>query len=263
MPAGPTLLTRWAGPALLVGWAVAAVTLAMVPQLGEGRLGWWLAANGTSAIRMLPLLGLGIAVAVAPRWHALAGQAIFGAGLAAGYLARDWLLELLGKVPDIATPTQVTVPLACLVAGLALVPGARLRPWLLPPMALLGGIAVWLTIALTDPSLHDPTIQRVGALLAFWLVAGVALTARLVRRRWFITAARIMGSWLLAMGALYGALSFAPARDAAPAPPPALPPLEESAPDSMPMPGTPFAPPGQIPGPPDPTPGLPNAPPLP
>jgi hypothetical protein len=57
----------------------------------------------------------------------------------------------------------------------------------------------------------------VPVLVAFWIVAAVSLTLRAFRRDWFAIFGRILGSWLLAIGILYGGVSLLPPRAAPPA----------------------------------------------
>jgi hypothetical protein len=64
----------------------------------------------------------------------------------------------------------------------------------------------------------------VPVLVAFWIVAAVSLTLRAFRRDWFAIFGRILGSWLLAIGILYGGVSLLPPRAAPPARPEPIPP---------------------------------------
>jgi hypothetical protein len=57
-----------------------------------------------------------------------------------------------------------------------------------------------------------------GIAFAFWIVAAVCLTVRAFRQPWFDIPGRILGSWLIAIGLLYGGASLVPRRT--PAAPP-------------------------------------------
>jgi hypothetical protein len=101
-------------------------------------------------------------------------------------------------------------PISCLAIGIALVPGARLLPWLLPISSIIAGAMLSLAIFLNDPSLHEPAFILMPVLAAFWTVAAVALTVRAFLRSWFAIFGRILGSWLVAIGLLYGGASLLP-----------------------------------------------------
>jgi hypothetical protein len=212
--------TRWTGPALLGLGAAAAAALALQPTDGQGLLGWWILSSALAPERVLPLVGLGVACSLARPQHAAAALVLFAAGIAVGFLAREQALLVLATIPDAAAHQFRVTPLACIAAGLALAPGPRLRPWLLPFAAAVVGIALALAIFLTDPSFHDATIPGAGILVGAWITLAVWLTGRAFSRRWFGIAGRILGSWLIAIGLLYGAAWLAP-RAEPPLPPPA------------------------------------------
>ena len=124
-------------------------------------------------------------------------------------MGHDWLLAVLYNVPKVPKHLFLTGPISYLVIGLALAPGARLC--LAPAGGRdLAGAMLSLAIMLTDPSLHDPFYTWTPVLAAFWIVAAVALTLHAFRRRWFPIFGRILGSWLIAIGLLYGGASLAP-----------------------------------------------------
>ena len=143
---------------------------------------------------------------------------LFGFGIVAGLVAEDHLLRILDTIPRAATHLFMTGPISYLAVGAALVIGTKLRPWLTPIAAAIFGAMLGLVIKLTDPSLHDPVYTWTPVLIACWIVAAMSLTLRAFRRSWFPIFARILGSWLLAIGLLYGAASLVPRRA-----PPSLP----------------------------------------
>jgi hypothetical protein len=100
-----------------------------------------------------------------------------------------------------------------------------------------------LAIALTDPDLDDAVIPLTGVTVAFWVVVTVALTVRAFRRGWFVVAGRILGSWLIAGGLLYGGASLVPRPSLPPSPPPTTPPPPASVQSTPPaIPGFPPTP---------------------
>lgn len=87
-------------------------------------------------------------------------------------------------------------------------------------------------IVVTDPSFHDHTNAFVGALIGLWIIVSVSLTGRGFIRPWFEIFARIFGSWLIAIGVLYGASALFQKYPRGPLPEPEpLPDLDRSFPD--------------------------------
>ena len=128
-------------------------------------------------------------------------------------------MRLLDQVPRAATHLFYAGPIALIAIGGALAAGARLWSWLTPLAAAIVGAMLALVIKMSDPSLHDPLYTWTPMLIAAWLMAAIALTLRAFRHRWLAIFARILGSWLLAIGLLYGGASLLPARKL---PPPVL-----------------------------------------
>ncbi|MGX1306032.1 hypothetical protein AB7M35_000752 [Amorphus suaedae] len=200
---------RLAGPVLILAGAMAlAVGVAMAPP-GDTLMTRWLLTRLLAPERLLPLVGLAIAIAMAgPRTFGL-GLAAFALGAVAGFEARGPILAVLAGLPQAVAQDFMTGPILCLLAGLALVAGGRLRPVVTPVAALLGGVAAAIAVKVTDPSFHDPSFPMVGTAVVGWLVLSVSLTVLAFRRTWFAIGAPILGSWLLAIGLLYGGASFA------------------------------------------------------
>jgi hypothetical protein len=109
-----------------------------------------------------------------------------------------------------------------------------------PVSAAIFGAMLGLSIRLTDPSLHVPAYTWTPVLIAFWIIVAVTLTLRAMRRTWFDIFGRILGSWLIAIGVLYGGASLVPKRKL---PEVAVPPTTalggEQAIPGLPLPGEP------------------------
>ena len=200
--------------------AVAAAALAA----NASPLARWMLTETLAPARVLPLIGLGAAFALIGARATIIAVLLFALGIAGGLVAQDRLLAILDLVPRAATHLFFTGPISYLAAGAALVAGARWREWLTPPAALIFGAMLALAIKLTDPSLHEPAYTWTPVLIAFWIVAAVTLTLRAFRRGWFTIFGRILGSWLLAIGLLYGGASLVPPKRQPPPPAMALPP---------------------------------------
>ncbi len=140
----------------------------------------------------------------------MATLALFGLGIAFGFAVQGTLIALIYSVAEGPTYLFLTGPISCLAVGLALMSGARLLPWLLPIAAIVDGVMLALAVFLTDPSLHAPLYIWTPLLAAIWIVGAVALTLQTFRRGWFTVAGRILGSWLVAVGLLYGGVSLLP-----------------------------------------------------
>jgi hypothetical protein len=207
---------KWSGPALI---ALGLIVIAAVGlTANQSRISEWFLEHAFAPERVLPLLGLGVACALVGARTLGVTLLLFSLGIAGGFAARDWLILSLYNALGGPTYLFLTGPISCLAIGLALIPGARLRLWLLPIAALIEGAMLALAIFLTDPSLHDPTFLWASLLAAFWAVATVVLTLQAYWHRWFAIIGRIFGSWLLAIGFLYGGASLLPILN--PAPPP-------------------------------------------
>jgi hypothetical protein len=93
---------------------------------------------------------------------------------------------------------------------MALIPGARILGYVLPFAAFTEGVMLALAVFLTDPSFHDPLYTWTPVLAAIWIIIAVALTLQAFRGGWSLIFGRIMGSWLVAVGLLYGGASLLP-----------------------------------------------------
>lgn len=226
---------RWAGPAL----ALTGIVVLAAVTLGEAPLGWWIAQRVLTPASLLPIVGLGAAFGLARGWPAVVSAVLYAGGIALGFWLYRPLLEPLWAIPNAADNAFLTGPAASIAAGLVLIAGARSRAWLLAPAALVAGVLLALRIVATDPSLAGATNRIAGVAIAVWLIATVALTVRAFERIWFELAGRILGSWLVAIGLLYGGAAFAPKPRVAPPP---TPPVPDSTYAPLGGPGAPGAP---------------------
>ncbi len=223
---------KWSGPALAALGLLGATAIALFPAAGRSTLTWWILSSALVPERVLPLLGLGVALALVGRRYSLGALALFGSGVAVGFLSRDWLLAALETIPRATSHHFLTGPISSVTVGIALVlPGARLRSWFLPTAAFVAGSMLAVAIEVTDPNLHDVAIPLAGVVIGFWIIAAISLTAQAFRRAWFPIPARILGSWLIAIGLLYGGASLMPKQR------PAFPPPAEPTPNIIPFSG--------------------------
>ena len=172
-----------------------------------------------SFAQALPLLGLGAALGLLRPSQAALAAMLGVLGLWLGFEYRDQLINAL--ISGAATRARLALPgpLSCLAIGLALAAPGWLRSWLLPPAAVVAGAMLAIAIKLVDPSFHDPNFLRGALAASLWLVAAVTLSVHVFRRPWVAIAARILGSWLIAIGLMLGAAILVP-RPTIGAPPP-------------------------------------------
>ena len=174
--------------------------------------------------RVLPLVGLGIVLALVGSLECIAAFVLFTAGMALGFLYAYPFLATLSLIPGAEDHQFFAGPILSLAVGLSLaIPGA-IRLWVLPVIAVVAGAMVGVAVRWGDPGLHSPISEQTGIVFSLWIVAGACLTVRGFREKWFDTAGRILGSWLIAIGLLYGAASVVPKRIPAPPPQPLAPP---------------------------------------
>ena len=186
---------------------------ALLPGLRESPLGQWTLMETLAPARVLPLIGLGAAFGLLAGRAIIAALLLFGIGVVIGLVAEDRLLWALDSVPRAATYLFMTGPISYLAAGAALVASKRRRSIVAPVAAIIVGAMLALIIKLTDPSLHEPVFTWTPVLIAVWMVVSVSLSLRAFRRAWFVVAGRILGSWLIAIGLLYGGVSLVPKRN--------------------------------------------------
>ncbi|MGX8010947.1 hypothetical protein ACVDG8_019305 [Mesorhizobium sp. ORM8.1] len=217
---------RWSGPLLAFVGVAAICALVLKTRADRSVTEWWILNNGLSAERIMPLAGLGVAVALARGRHVVVALATFLLGVVLGIVFRDWYLALMADIPGVTTHLYLTGPVSALAAGLPLILPARARLWIFPVAAMLIGAMLGVATTLTDPTLHDPAISMIATLIALWILAAIGLSGHAFWHGWFPIAARILGSWLIAIGLLLGGAAIAAKPPVlAPLPPP--PPLTE------------------------------------
>ena len=165
---------KWSGPALIVLGLLGAAAMALIPVAGRSTLTWWILSSALAPERILPLVGLGVALALVARRYSLAALALFGGGVAIGFFSKDWLLAVLEAIPQATSHHFLTGPISSVTVGVALVlPGARLRSWFLLVAAAIAGSMLAIAIEVTDPSLGDIAIPLAGVVVGFWIVAAI------------------------------------------------------------------------------------------
>jgi len=198
--------------------------------------------------RALPLVGLAVAIGLAGCRTALAGSLFFALAACLGYAAKDAVTAALLATPGTSYRLFLVDPLACVTVGLVLAPPPRLRPWILPPLAAVCGAVIALSIKLNNPDSEKLGFPAGGSVAAIWLIFVLAMLARRLNGHWLHILARVLGSWLIAIGLLLGGTAFVQRSPVDTAPPlvqPTMPGIPEELPPKprkLPGLGSPSAP---------------------
>lgn len=201
-------LTRWVGPALGLLGAISIVLLALEPLGSRSLVTWWVLERAVSIDKALPLIGFGAALSMLSPQLSIVSIGALLVGAAVGFEIRNQFIAFMDFAPDAADHLFLTVPISMIAAGSVLIAPAWAKPWLVLPAALLVGGMLAIVITLTDPTMNSRTVSVVGVALGLWVVVVATLSATAFYRAWFPVALRIIGSWLLAIGLLYGGASL-------------------------------------------------------
>jgi hypothetical protein len=234
-----SVLIRWARPLVTLPGLAGLALLALQGPAERSMTAEWILASALSLQRVVPLLGLGIALALLSRRQCWAAFLLYLVGTAIGFEVRPWFMAALEGVPQAAEHLFLTGPLSNIAAGLLLIAPQWARSWLFAPVSVFVGAMLAVAISLTDPTVNELLIPSIGVAIGVWIVSAVALAASAIRHPWFLIAARIAGSWLLAAGLLYGGASLIPP-PVAPLPPVA----PQKSPQEEPFDGPRKGPPG-------------------
>jgi hypothetical protein len=199
---------KWLGPAAVL--IAAAVLLAALrrPAAERGLIENGVAYAVVTYDQVLPLLGLGIALAQATRWQKILATIIFVGGVLSGILGESRLVSPAMGAPGLHNLFVYIGPLCCVAAGLALASPAGLRAWTVSAATALSGAALGFLIALHDPSIADVRFSGGAAAVGLWLVAAPPVLLRRVDRSWLTIGGRVFASWLIAMGLMLGGSSY-------------------------------------------------------
>ena len=202
-----SILLRWAGPVLAGAGVLVVAVILFSPAAERGPAGWWMVSEALSVRRVLPLIGLGAALALLPWRVGLIGLGAFALGIVSGLYGIDALIAAVVQIPggaEYLTLTRLVSPVAFLAAGVALASPARVRPYLAPVGALAAGAAFASFVRLTYPIFGDPGVVKAGMLFGLWVIVTSALCVRAFRQPWFAIAGAIVGSWFIGIALLDG-----------------------------------------------------------
>ena len=198
---------RWGGP-VMAALGLSLIVLITLTQ-EQSLFGQWFLWQAIAPEQILPIVGLGFAFGLVSLRIFFTGLVLLIIGILGGFAAYDGITFLLYIAWNPPSDYYLTGPISCLAAGLALLSRERLRAWLLPVAAFVVGAMLAIAIFLNDPSDGDPLFTCSPLVVAFWTIISVSLTVRAFRHNWLIIFGRILGSWIVAIGVLYGAISAA------------------------------------------------------
>ncbi|MCM2291335.1 hypothetical protein NAC44_03205 [Allorhizobium sp. BGMRC 0089] len=189
---------------LALAMAAALVSTAVETFRAQGSLDHWLLITTFTAERLLPLIGAGVIFAQVPLQRLPFLLILMLLGGFSGFAHRDVLMQLLSPLPAAPTHFFLVGPIACIIAGVLLVLPPTLRFW--PGLLLMPvlGASFALAVDLSDPSLHDRFYLPLAVTAALWVVLTAGVIAGSSAAPWTAIASRVFGSWLVAIGLLYG-----------------------------------------------------------
>ncbi len=199
---------EWFGAAMVSIAAMLLLAVLWEPADERGSIASGAVYTIASYDQVLPLLGLGIAMARLGRWQKLLATAIFVGGLVLGILGEARLLSPTAGPADLHNLFVFIGPLCCVVIGLALASPAGLRGWTVPTAAALSGAGLGFLIALHGPATGDGRFFGGAAAAGLWLIMIPPLLLRRVDASWLTIGGRVVASWLIAIGLLLGGSSY-------------------------------------------------------
>lgn len=203
---------RWIGPGLLVAGIAGLAASFLDPRTTPSSFEFGLLYTVTRHNQALPLLAAGFALAGLPRRLCIISVAIFALGIASGSFISDWMGTAVAKNVWLASYVLLIDPISCVVAGVALAAPRKLANLLTPPAVLIIGASLGLVVDLGEPDFSRLAFAAGAVLAGLWLVIAPLLTWRSFERPWLAIAARIFGSWLIAIGAMLAAAQLIPPR---------------------------------------------------
>jgi hypothetical protein len=175
----------------------------------QSLFGQWFLWQAIAPEQLLPIVGLGFAFGLVSLRIFFTALVLLIIGILGGFETYDRIIFLLYIVWNPPSDYNLIGPISCLAAGLPLLSSERLRGWLLPVAAFVVGAMLAIAIFMNDPSEGGPLFIGSPLGVAFWTIISVSLTVRAFRHNWLVIFGRILGSWTVAIGVLYGGASAA------------------------------------------------------
>jgi hypothetical protein len=198
---------RWIAAAVGIAGLIALLFAYHQPPGERSRLALGAFYTLSRTDQVLPLAGLGLAVAQLQAGSVAISLACFVAGIPFGALIADWIADFASAIVVLAYVLAIG-PVATVATGIVLVSPDVARKSLAPVAALLAGAALGLVVDMGETSLSAWAHPAGAILCGLWLAVTAGLIWRTLRQKWFAIAERIFGSWLVAIGMMLGASLF-------------------------------------------------------
>jgi len=197
-------MSKYLGLILAIIGIVSIVLFTLVYPPSENLVSAWLIWSALSVSLVLPLAGLGIALSLVSIRLVFASGVFFLVGFYLGLINYSKVWMFFTDSLSSSEHLYLTLPLSSFFVALLLLSSNLIRKWLIIPIAGIIASMLAISIKLTDPTLHDPLIPKLGLLVAIWIILSFMLNVRSFYRPWFSIAIKIFASWLLAGSILYG-----------------------------------------------------------
>ena len=205
---GATTAATWLAPAGVVLAGVALLVIMLRPAGERGLVEGGVSYAIVTYDLVLPLVGLGVALATVTRWQAILFAVILVGSIPLGTLAEHRFLASEGLPPSLARLFIYLGPLCCVVVGLPLASAGGLRLCLMPAATALSGAVLGFLAALHDPTIGNPRFACGAAAVGLWLIATPPTILCRFDTSWLKIGGRILASWLVAIGLLLGGSKF-------------------------------------------------------
>jgi hypothetical protein len=203
----------WIAPAVLAAGLAAAVAVILHPLPDRTPFEYGLLYPARRYEQALPLVGLGFAIAwTRTRLSVLLSYALLTLGIGVGAVLASVIAAAISAGANLIGYLYLLAPACAVATGIALVAPRPLRAFLVAVASLMSGALLGLLINISDPSTEEQTFAAGAVLCGAWLVTVAFLFWRQLEQPWFPIAGRILGGWLIAVGALLAALHLIPPR---------------------------------------------------
>lgn len=169
----------------------------------------WLIWNILTVSQILPFVALGIVLALLSRKIVTVAFIAFLLGYIIALINYSKVWIYFANQADISQHLYLSLPFASLCSGLLLLLPNSFRKYIVVFVSFIIAAMLAISVKLTDPTLHDPIIPTLGLVIALWIILSFMICVKFFYKSWFPIAIRIVGSWLLASGLLYGGTAFA------------------------------------------------------
>lgn len=183
-------VTKWLAPVVLLAGIVVIIWSLATPESGRTYFQWGVFQVSLNYDQAIPFVAFGGAISLFSPLSAAVTAILFAAAFLLGLFTRSPLLPFIG-------------PLSLIIAGVMLIVPGRGRVWTVPPLAVLLGLAVAMTISFDAPPDENWRFYVAGGTqIGAWFIAVAVLIWQALPKSWAMIAMPILGSWFIAIGLL-------------------------------------------------------------